>query len=311
MAKPFEERFAAMLGTRARAADVDALIAEAQQLEAQALAIADAASERAADPLSTIEDARAAKVETDQAHFALTRLQGQIAKLRERFAELTSTDQAQAKVAEYEAAAAENAALATEIAETYPRIVAELVDLFSRLEAHETRIGNLSYPGGRPSLISPEAVARGCNSVFLWGGVSPVERLTAIKLPRLDGPGRTWPTHADKHSAAMGRLAEATRTQLLHYEEEKRQKLEARERRFATLARYKVTAPKSRDEFFTPTIALEHAGGQAILARGSRPATIPCEMFADQAEAAKAQGFKVEKQDAREKISAPSISVTF
>lgn len=195
MAKPLSERVAAALASSARLADVRTLIVEVEAAGAAAAACADQAKKRSLDPELTAADARQARLEYEDHDHEIRRHERWRKQLEERRDDILADERFAKRRAEYEAAAAERDALATEIAERYPKIAAELLDLVDRIEASDRRCATVNgegTPRGMPFLVSAEAIARGSIKNFYWPmhrGGGPVMRLRAIAMPKLNEDG--------------------------------------------------------------------------------------------------------------------------
>jgi len=282
MAKPFYDRLAAMMKRTApvRGADVAALLDEAEQKLLQTNEAAAEARKTSVDPMTPQGEAQAAYQAAKDLDFAAERLTAAIAALRERHSKILNSDQAKASRAEYDAAAAENAALAVEIAETYPAVLAKLCDLFARLAANDTRIANAnrSKPADCPALLSAESVARGYEPHGSWPyakGAGPVWRLLDMKLPNADRAGEAWPPS----EMALAERQAAFEGQARHYREQE-------EARRVSKRRYSVQRTDSKHGQLT----LRHADGFFRLGMQK----FVCDLHGDEFEKAEADGMTIE-----------------
>jgi hypothetical protein len=130
-----DERITAAFSSGAKSDDVANLIQEA---EAAAIATGEAAERarsRALDPMLSAPDVATARREMDDAAFRRDRLQAAVTKLGVRLGELKAQEEDNRRKAAYEHVMAKRDKLAAELANIYPSIEHQLVDLFTRLDA--------------------------------------------------------------------------------------------------------------------------------------------------------------------------------
>lgn len=155
-----------------------------------------AAHQRAMSPTADDAEIRAARAEVTDLAFERERLANAVEHLTERHASLAAAELRASQQEEHAAAKAERDALAVEIAEVYPKLTAQLIDLFTRLDANDARLGAVNKAGGGERLESAEVAARGCAGNFIWPlgrGAGNVTRLSSTKLPNLNQHGYAWP----------------------------------------------------------------------------------------------------------------------
>jgi len=184
--RPLFERIQANLGPHARAADIEALLidveaaiasAEQDRSAQHAIAIAASSDDATADAASDAE-ARSAR--------QLVRLRAQVEQLTARRAEIAASDRRREEAAHKQEAIQRRDALVADLAERWPVIEAEIVALLQRITDSDDEMK--AY---EPS-SSAEYLARGLSGWRHNG--SPVERLTAIRLPSFaDHPWTAWP----------------------------------------------------------------------------------------------------------------------
>ncbi len=112
--------------------------------------------------------------------------------LHEKLAEAKSAEYSAKWNAAYERTEAKRDALAAEFAETYPTMVASLVDLFQRMAScdHECDAVNSSAPGGdRRRLKRCEVKARGLEDFSSYS--PPI--LRELRLPEWERSRAWWP----------------------------------------------------------------------------------------------------------------------
>jgi len=290
MARTYEERLASAFKQGARATYVEEMIAETGELIAATRAAEQQSRARSLDPGIPDADALAARRLAEEHAFATERLEEKRDRLQGRLRELIESDRAKANASEYEAAAAENAALAQELSDRVPAIFSELASLFDRIEANDARIeaANQFRPGGSPGLMSAEYVARKTKGQH-WppGNVNPVARLTKIKLPNFDTWGYCWPI--DRNAAQRRQIEQAERRRLLAYEATKtpEARAAAKAREEARWAKYSV-----RQEPYLSYAIVQVAHRHGTCTIDGDPT--PLWMNAEQVEAARRNGIVVE-----------------
>jgi hypothetical protein len=132
-----------------------------------AVALAEKAAEGArAKALDLVDspDAENAEDAMKTAEFRRDRLRTALPRLRERHEAVATAEYAAYWESECDKVEAERDALARELAELYPKVVGQLVDLFERMEAVDKEVGrvNGSAPRGEHRrLLEVELTARG------------------------------------------------------------------------------------------------------------------------------------------------------
>ena len=168
MAKPLDERIKAALGNGARAATVAELIAELtdvidaseveQQLQ-QKISVS-LETDEAAGEIASVEAARlAAKT---------LRLAAKREALEARHQELLSSERRKRLEQQHAGVKVIRDELAAEISARWPDLIAEVVDLLSRLQANDDECAaiNRQRAYGLEQLVSAEIIARGCGPSF-------------------------------------------------------------------------------------------------------------------------------------------------
>lgn len=281
--KTLEERFNSMLKPRATATDIQAVIgeidAEIEKLEASA----DQAHTLSLDSSIADEDAQRARSDESGYRFAIERWTSRRSTLAEKFAERTQSDAAHAQRQQFDAAAQEAQALAAEIKQRVPEIFAELTALLCRIKESDVRVSeaNRNRPGGEACIVPAEQQARGYIGVGTWPNMSPVERLTDIPLPRLEGSGRIWPPE----HAALSAVHEDHAKRAAHARK-------VAEEREASKRRYVV----QRTDFDRRSRLVTHADGFASL--NASPATLW--LYPEQVKMAEANRMTVTPADGAE-----------
>jgi hypothetical protein len=158
-----ERRIAAALTSDIPSADIAALVAETEAAISQAEAAAEAERETALDPLAS-PDAAKARTAMEDAAFTRDRLRTVLPRLQERLQQVQAAEYAARWEADFEEVEGRRNEMAQEYVATYPRLVAQLVDLFERIEAVDKEASRIN--GSAPSceqrrLRQVELVARG------------------------------------------------------------------------------------------------------------------------------------------------------
>ena len=192
-----DEQVPAALRQPASAIDVAAILALAETERTTLDRSLRKARQDALSPLASREEAEASRSKACDTEFERDRLEMAIAALRDRVAELSAAEAADAATIERQAAAVERDALAATIAERYPAIVKELTGLAKAIAASDARIAKAG--AGE----SAECVARGYQANGYWSqGAGAVERIGGIRLPLFSRhgvafgdsrPGCAWP----------------------------------------------------------------------------------------------------------------------
>lgn len=155
-----------------------------------------AAHRAAMDPTAGDEQIAKSRAEVTDLAFERERLANAVEHLTERHPSLAAAELRASQQEEHAAAKAERDALTAEIAEVYLRLIEQLIDLFTRLDANDARLGAVNKAGGGERLESAEVAARSCAGNFVWPigrGAGNVTRLTSTKLPNLNQHGYAWP----------------------------------------------------------------------------------------------------------------------
>lgn len=182
-AASLQERIRKALAEPTASQKVASLIIEVEAAEREAQKALEDANRRALDPSLSEAAASVAQQGAVQREFARNRLGAALVSLTKREAEMKRLE---AEVEPIRAAAiAARDALAAELAEKWPKLTDELVDLIRRIEENDRLIQPFH-------LESAEAVARGCSSNFSVG-VTLVPRCTHARIPDLKGTGYAWP----------------------------------------------------------------------------------------------------------------------
>ena len=157
------------------------LIDEAELAVTVAEETARAEYEKALDPIAS-PDAAKAKRSIWAAEFNRDRLRAFLSRLWERLDEIETAEKAARWKADYAAIEAKRDALASEFAEMYPRLTAQLCDLFKRAKAIDeecARINGEALSGEHRRLLGVELTALNLGS-FTRSNPSLMD---AVKLP--------------------------------------------------------------------------------------------------------------------------------
>jgi predicted transcriptional regulator len=158
-----QEIVAALADTDIRSSDLSALIERSQTAMAEAEQAAETLRSNALDPALS-PDPKTAREAMVAAEFDRDRLLTVLPRLHERLQEVQAQEYAAGWLADYEQVKVKRDALAQEYGATYPKIVAQLVDLFCRAETIDkeaSRINGSAPCGERRRLRQVELVARG------------------------------------------------------------------------------------------------------------------------------------------------------
>lgn len=184
MPKPTDERIAAALAQGARVADVNALIADLQIEIAAANAEAKRLDDLSIAMTTTEAEAEKATADADKVRRRVTRLTAKVTGLHARVKEIEENVRRKAADAARKAAIKTRDALAEELADKWPKLTGEMVDLLERIQASDAECLAADRSG---ALESAEAIARSCSPNFILPGLHQmIPRLTAIKLYGLD-----------------------------------------------------------------------------------------------------------------------------
>ena len=182
------------------------LIAEVEEAAQQAEAAAVKARADALDPAAVIDVMQvSAKVTT--AELMRDRLQVALPKLQQLLSDVRARKIFEAWAADFDKVKAGRDALAAELAERYPAIVAELVDYMLRIAAVDREVDRVN--GSRPlnasgGLKGVEAAARGVDG---FGPNGLLSLMTELKLPKFfaddDRYQYSWPPPQPSLAAQM------------------------------------------------------------------------------------------------------------
>jgi hypothetical protein len=158
-----EQEISAALTSEATTADeLTALVVRAQAAIVDADEKAKRQEERVYDP-ELCPDPKEPRAAMENALLASGRLRTLLWRLQSKHAQVKAGERLTAWEAEFADCKAERDALALEFDETYPAMVAKLIDLFARMATHDAKVSDLHQ--ARPSgvtlgLDSPELLAR-------------------------------------------------------------------------------------------------------------------------------------------------------
>lgn len=184
MPKPTDERIAAALASGARVADVNALIGDLTAEIATANREAQRLDDLALAMTTTEAEAEKATEDASKVRRRVTRLTAKVTGLQARVKEIEENLSRKAADAAYKAAKKTRDDLAEELAEKWPKLTGEIVDLLERIQASDAECAAAARSG---SLESAEAIARRCNPNFILPGLhQAIPRLTEMKLYGLD-----------------------------------------------------------------------------------------------------------------------------
>jgi predicted transcriptional regulator len=161
-----QEIVAALADADINSTDLSALIERTEAAIAEADQAAETARGTALDPALS-PDAKSAREAMVAAEFDRDRLHTLLPRLQERLLQVQAAEYAARWQADFEQVEGQRNELAQECAATYPRIVAQLVDLFERIEAADkevSRINGSAPSGEHRRLRQVELVARGLNN---------------------------------------------------------------------------------------------------------------------------------------------------
>jgi hypothetical protein len=190
-----DDRIANAFREDAPPAEIATLIEEAEVASAAAIEASGRARERALDPALSPSEADQARGDMEVTAFRRDRLAEAARRLREQLEVARRREENARRKAIYDEAKAERDAVATELAQRWPELEAELVRLLERLEASDTtlRRANAELPSGWSPLAPADLVARETKAVV---GGQEVRRLLKAKLPafRFDSAAPyAWP----------------------------------------------------------------------------------------------------------------------
>jgi len=193
MSAILERRIAAALKSdEIASADLADLIEETEAAATAADAAAEAEHAKALDLLAS-PDAAKARAAMERAAFTRDRLRTVLPRLQQRLLEVQEQEYAARWRIGYAEVETKRDALAAELREMYPPIVARITDLFTRIRAcdHEVSRVNGSAPSGEPLRLREVELAARDLEHFTRAEPSIAREL---KLPHWDEPSRlAWP----------------------------------------------------------------------------------------------------------------------
>ncbi len=206
MMSTLEERLVAGLTTDVTSSAIAAMIDEAEAAIAEAEAAAARTRELALDPIAS-PDAASARETFQAAEFARDRLKTLLPRLKARRSDVQTAEHQARWDAEYRQVEAEQNVLAEELAATYPRFVAQLLDLLQRARAIDSRASHINgsaLPGEARRLLPVELRSRGLDC---FSSAQP-SILGKLQLPDFDLSSRmAWPQpHSSELFMAASKL---------------------------------------------------------------------------------------------------------
>jgi hypothetical protein len=194
MTKPtLEQKIAAALGDgQITSADLQKLISETEQALAEAEATAQAERKKALDPIAS-PDFEKAEQSVWSAQLWRERMRSSLSQLCQRLANVEAAETSTRSEARHDAAKVKRDALAKEFAELYPKLTAQLCDLFHRASASDRECSHINREapaGEHRRLRGVELTARGLDSF----GISAPPVTETMKLPGWTQSDRMiWP----------------------------------------------------------------------------------------------------------------------
>ena len=164
MSATLEQRIATAFSSETASDVVEALIGEVETAAAAADKAAEQTRQRALDP--TVIDA-ATRREAEDASFTRDRLRAALSPLEERLQQVQAAEHGARWETDFEQVEGRLNELAQEYAATYPRLAAQFVDLFERIEAVDkevSRVNGSAPEGEHRRLRQTELVARGLDN---------------------------------------------------------------------------------------------------------------------------------------------------
>jgi predicted nucleic acid-binding Zn-ribbon protein len=205
MPKPLDERIAAAMSADARIATVAELISEVGGVITSTQAEHDRLDALSKSATATEAEADAAADAAAKLSRKIIRLSAKQEQLTERQEELTKSERQKKLRAEYDAIKDRRDALATELADRWPALTAEIVALLTRLEESDRECYRINQSFWAERLYSAESLARECSPNF-YALNTPLHRFYDIRLPSLRGQGSqemAWPIHSAPGSTIM------------------------------------------------------------------------------------------------------------
>jgi len=193
---------AALADADINSSDLSALIERIEAAIPEADQAAETARSNALD-LVLSPDAKAAREAIAAAEFARERLRSVLPRLQERLQQIQAAEYAARWEADFEQVEARRNELVQEYAATYPRLVAQLVDLFERIEAVDKEASRIN--GSAPScehrrLRQVELVARGLEA---FSRSAPAISKTVQICDWADSERLIWPPQQPSMAAAF------------------------------------------------------------------------------------------------------------
>jgi hypothetical protein len=192
MSTTLEQQIASALSSDTKSDVIALLITEVETAIIAADKAAEAEREKALDPLAS-PDAAKARAVMEEAAFVRDRLRTVLPRLQERLQQVQAAEYAARWQADFEQVEGQRDELAQEYAATYPSLVAQLVDLFSRAEAIDmdvSRVNGSAPAGERRRLAVVELAARNLDS---FSAADP-SITKAVQLPDWEHSAKTaWP----------------------------------------------------------------------------------------------------------------------
>jgi hypothetical protein len=197
-----EQRIAAVLaGDAITSADLSDLIVLTNAAVADASATAEAERSRALDPANPV-DPSTARAAMEDAALVAQRMRAAMPRSQARLDAITAQEYAATWSIDYAEVEAVRDALAAEVNEIYPTVVATLTDLLTRISTCDREIGRINgsaTSGERRRLRKVELEARGLDS--FTRSVPPIT--DELRLPQWEPGGQEWPPPALSFNAAM------------------------------------------------------------------------------------------------------------
>ncbi|WP_370275104.1 hypothetical protein [Pararhodobacter marinus] len=196
------DKVAALLSDPSRtAASMSALSVEVDAAATQAAKEAEEARMAALDPRLTSKHVADLRRIREDAEFQAERMIAAAAALRTEVAQLEETEKEAARVAAYEAAAAESRAVADQIVAEYPELARKLMALIANIRSATEQVvaANQDRPKGREPLRGPEGLARGFNDCAGTKHRREVVRImNSLVAPFAPATYYAWPIEAGK-----------------------------------------------------------------------------------------------------------------
>lgn len=165
-------RISAAFSDTARSEQFPALISEVEATAELASAVAERSRLQALDPASTVKDVSDTRRAMEDAAFRRDRLLTAASKLTARHAEVKASEENARRQLAYDEAVAARDALAVELRETYPALVARLAALMTRVAASDREILHINrsaLPDGAARILVAELIARDLQGFTLPG----------------------------------------------------------------------------------------------------------------------------------------------